>query len=309
MSQWTDLLQSVERAEPSPLVPARALARAAELGEQPAQRRARKAITLVAAGAACCLILAALMIAAHSREQTAPARPTPAPHPCVVGSPGCGSLPVLPIHDTPEPRGGRDRGAPHPGLLRPGAYTAVDWSHLGLNHAGFNLAFTVPDGWSWDGRTLSKGNAAVSFFTAPVVVYADPCHWERQVAPLGLAAHQDIMNALAAQPMRYATRPRYLPASVPASGGRNWDTWAIRLTVPSNLDVSHCDQGQYRTWGAGANTLVAHGPGQRDLIWETYLGPFAGPLIADAATFPSTPPRLVHQIDAILASIKAGQWG
>src|SRR5262249_605202 len=152
----------------------RALARAAELGEQPAPRAGRKAITVIAIGAACCLILAALAIAAHSREQTAPAEPPPAPHPCAVGSPGCGPLPVLPPPDPPEPRGGPTRGAPHPGLLRPGAYTAVDWIH-----AHFNVAFTVPDGWSWDGRTLSKGNAAVSFFTAPVVVYADPCHWER----------------------------------------------------------------------------------------------------------------------------------
>src|SRR5262245_40003495 len=118
MSQWTDLLRSVERAEPSPLVPARALARAAELGDQPAQRRARKAITLIAAGAACCLILAALVIAAHSREQTAPANST-APRPCVVGSAGCGPLPTVPWDHTPRPSHAPDRGAPHQGLLRP----------------------------------------------------------------------------------------------------------------------------------------------------------------------------------------------
>jgi hypothetical protein len=100
MSQWTDLLQSVERAEPSPLVPARALARAVELGDQPAQRRARKAITLVAVAAAAFLVLAALVIAAHSRS-SAPAPANHAPPPAMpkqlTGRWGRGNKTVLMI--------------------------------------------------------------------------------------------------------------------------------------------------------------------------------------------------------------------
>ena len=76
MSPWTELLQSVEHAEPSPLVPARALARAAELGERPTRRGARKAMTLVAVAAAASLVLAVLALAAHSRSSAPePAKP------------------------------------------------------------------------------------------------------------------------------------------------------------------------------------------------------------------------------------------
>jgi hypothetical protein len=91
-------LQSVEHAEPSPLVPARALARAAELGEQPAQRRARKALTLVAVAAAAFLVLAVLALAAHSRSSApAPAKP---PHPTKFsGLPPVGAAPSTPAND------------------------------------------------------------------------------------------------------------------------------------------------------------------------------------------------------------------
>jgi hypothetical protein len=185
-----------------------------------------------------------------------------------------------------------DRAAARNGLLRPGAYDSI-WKHNALH-----LGFTVGSGWSWNGRTLSKGNAAVSFSITPVLVYADPCHWDQPQHPVvkpALASGDVILSELAAQPMRYATRPQGLPP----------DVMAIRLTVPSNLDVSKCDHGQYRTWGTGPNALLAHGPGQRDLIWVSGLSWVPTELIVDAATFPSTPARLVSQVDAILASVGA----
>jgi hypothetical protein len=88
------------------------------------------------------------------------------------------------------------------------------------------------------------------------------------------------------------------PATRPT---RVLDGVEVRLTVPSNLDVSQCDHGQYRTWGSGAKTLVARGPGQRDLVWLTGTSP--GDLIIDAATFPNTPTRLVHEVNGILDSV------
>jgi hypothetical protein len=92
MSRWTDLLESVERAEPSPLVPARALERAAELVERPARRGARRMIAIVAAGVACCLILGALALAAHTRSSTPePAQPPfPTPPACAIAAGGSG---------------------------------------------------------------------------------------------------------------------------------------------------------------------------------------------------------------------------
>jgi len=212
-----------------------------------------------------------------------------------VGSTGCGPLPTVPRHGIRVYRVGR-AAAPN-GLLRPGAYNSI-WKNNVLH-----LGFSVGRGWSWNGRTLSKGNAAVSFYLAPVLVYADPCHWDQPQHPVvkpALASGDVILSELAAQPMRYATHPTsaYDDQGTAYAG-------VIRLTVPSNLDFSKCDHGQYRTWGPGANTLLAQGPGQRDLIWITYLGLSGKTLIVDATTFPNTPTLLVRQVDGILASIGA----
>jgi hypothetical protein len=238
------------------------------------------------------LLILALAIAARSqgRGTTSDSPAVHAPHPCVVGSQGCGPLPTVPRHGIRMYH--FDRAAAANGLLRPGAYDSI-WKNNALH-----LGFAVGRGWSWNGRTLSKGNAAVSFYLAPVLVYADPCHWDQPQHPVvkpALASGDVIISELAAQPMRYAAHPKGVPAYMRA----------ITLTVPRNLDISRCDHAQYRTWGTGAHTLLAQGPGQRDLIWITYLGLSGKTLIVDATTFPSTLARLVRQVDAILASIGA----
>jgi hypothetical protein len=312
MPEWTDLLQSVEQAEPSPMIPARALARLAELGEQPAPRHGRKVFTVVLAGVATLAVLFVLALAAHSRGQTEPATPQPAPPPCSIGTPGCGPLPKLPTNRTPLRSGSHpDRGTPPLGLLHAGAYTNAPW-----DGTAFNLAFTVPTGWRWDGQTLSKGNAAIHFYPGRVLVYADPCHWDRPQHPAirwRLESPMDIVNELKDQPNRYPTRWRVDPQSLSSVATRIWDLTTIRLTVPSNVDFASCDHGQYRTWGIGRNTRIQQGPGQRDLIAIGVPGMLGanirGLLIIDAATFPNTPAHLVRQINAILASVSAGQWG
>jgi hypothetical protein len=178
------------------------------------------------------------------------------------------------------------------------------------------MQFSVPAGWSWNGRALSQGNAAVYFSAGPVLIYTDPCHWDRPQHPsAGLyspGSIESLATQLAAQPMRRATGPRLVPAGLAEPGGdghmvRDVDAIAVRLTVPSNLDLSQCDHGQYRTWGVGRNTRIQQGPAQRDLISLANVlnTPGDAELIADAATFPDTPPRLVHQVNAILASVAA----
>jgi hypothetical protein len=84
------------------------------------------------------------------------------------------------------------------------------------------------------------------------------------------------------------------------------DAVELRLTVPSNLDFSSCDHGQYRSWRTARRIRSQQGPGQRDLI---VIADSNQRLLIDAATFPDTPTRLVRQVDAILASIQTGGWG
>jgi hypothetical protein len=264
----------------------------------------------VALAAGTVLIGGALIVAWQSGQSRSAASLNPDPRPCVVGTPGCGPLPTLPTRYTPIPPHRHPRGAPRPGLLRPGSY---DRSY----GVGFDVHFTVPTGWSWNGHALSKGNAAISFTTSRVLVYSDPCHWNRPQHPSpGLytpGSIESLAAALAAQPMRDATRPWVVPASLagPTREGttaRWMDAIRVRLTVPSNLGFSRCDHGQYRTWGGGRNTRIQQGPGQRDLIWLANANAAPRPFIVDAATFPNTPTRLVHQVNAILASVEAGGW-
>lgn len=207
------------------------------------------------------------------------------------------------------------------GPLDPGTYADLD-----VDGQGFDVQFTVPAGWSWDGRYLSKGGdggqggAAIFFFGGPVHVYADPCHWDtaqptRSTGPAAAA----IVAALAAQPSRQATTPVDRPANAPRLAGL-WPGKAVELTVPDDLDPATCDGGQYRSWGPDGNLRAHQVPGQRDLVWVLDLiggavgnarGPMAavsptGGLIVDAASFPATPASVMSEIDAILASMYIG---
>jgi hypothetical protein len=198
-------------------------------------------------------------------------------------------------------------------LLTPGVYELLD-----VDHHGFNVRFTVPAGWTWDGRSLSKGGvdqpdgAAIFFFGGPLQVYADPCHWAgtQPAPPTGLSV-DDLMAALAAQASRSATTPIARPANVPGLANR-WPGMSVVLHVPDNVDLTACDGGQYRSWGPDDKARSHQGPGQRDLVWAIDIGGTdtnPGGLVIDAASFPGTPADALFEIDAILGSIAIGHWG
>jgi hypothetical protein len=200
------------------------------------------------------------------------------------------------------------------GRLDPGTYFYGD-----VDRQGFNVRFTVPAGWTWNGRYLSKGvvgppdGAVIYFFGGPVQVYADPCHWAgaaQSTPPTGPSV-DDLIAALAAQPSRSATTPIARPANVPGLANR-WAGMAVELTVPDNISFGGCDGGQFRSWGPENNARSHQGPGQRDLVWAVDIGGTdtnPGGLVIDAASFPGTPADAMSEIDAILGSIAVGHWG
>jgi len=201
----------------------------------------------------------------------------------------------------------------HTGRLDPGTY-----EYLNVDEQGFNVRFTVPAGWTWDGRSLSKGGvdqpdgAAIFFFGGPLQVYADPCHWAgaQPTPPTGLSV-DDLVAALAAQASRSATTPIARPANVPGLANR-WPGMSVVLHVPDNVDLTACDGGQYRSWGPDNKARSHQGPGQRDLVWAIDIGGTdtnPGGLVIDAASFPGTPADALFEIDAILGSIAIGHWG
>jgi hypothetical protein len=200
-------------------------------------------------------------------------------------------------------------------LLDPGTY-----DYLGVDHAGFNIRFTVPAGWTWNGRYLSKGDvglphgAGIFFDGRLVQVYADPCHWAgaEPFLATGSSVH-DLVAALAAQPMRSSTAPTSRGANALTIAGR-WAGMAVELTVPDNIVFADCYRGQFRSWGPDQDARSHQGPGQRDLVWAVDLtgnGVETGGqrLIIDAASFPGTPAEVMSEIEAILGSIVVGHWG
>jgi hypothetical protein len=92
--------------------------------------------------------------------------------------------------------------------VRTGPLTPGTYEYLHVDEQGFNVGFTAPAGWTWNGRYLSKGGtgppngAAIYFFGGPVQVYADPCQWAGTSDPLTAAGDlRDVMAALASQPL------------------------------------------------------------------------------------------------------------
>ncbi len=200
------------------------------------------------------------------------------------------------------------------GSLAPGRYEYQD-----VDGAGFALQFTVPAGWTWNGRYLSKGGvgpsggAAIYFFGGPLQVYADPCHWAAVPLTSSSGTAADIVAALQAQPSRNASAPIDRPI-----GHVPWPGAAIALSVPDDVVLATCDAGQYRSWGPEANARSHQGPGQRDLVWaidvlgagvEGLATPPPGGLVIDASSFPGTPVGVIAEIEAILGSIYVGHWG
>lgn len=193
-------------------------------------------------------------------------------------------------------------------VLTPGAYELLD-----IDHQGFNVRFTVPAGWTWTGRSLSKvgaqpteGDGAIYLFGGPVQVYANPCHWagpQSTLPPISTAV--DLMTALTAQPRRTLTAPVDRAAASEGLSGR-WPGKSVVLSVPGDVDFTACDDGQFRSWGPDNKARSHQGPGQRDLVWAVDIN---GGLIVDAASFSNTPSGVITEMDAILASVITGHWG
>ena len=118
---------------------------------------------------------------------------------------------------------------------------------------------TVPDGWEdfysflWsdvDGQSTpptvgGPGEVALGW-ESPVNVFADPCHWKDSLAdpPVGPTV-DDLATAFLESPGREVSGPTDV-----VFGG--YPAKKVELSMPADLDVTTCDQGQYRVFlGAG----------------------------------------------------------
>jgi hypothetical protein len=113
-------------------------------------------------------------------------------------------------------------------------------------------------------------------------VYAKPCRWSDTLPdpPIGSSV-EDFVAGLTNQKHRHASEPT--DVTLDGFGGQ-----FMEVTVPADLALARCDDGQFRTWTdttTGGRWLE---PGQRDLLWIVDVD--GTRLVIDAALGPQTTP-------------------
>lgn len=264
------------------------------------QRRPPKILALVAALIAFAIV-GTLVLTARSLHprQVAPANP------------------VVPANPIPLPKSG---------ALTPGSYIVSNPDPVcaGGCSAYRWIYFTLPAGWATSNGLVYKhlgqpDEVAFSFWTVDQV-YSDPCHWQGSaLTPLDInhlsydAATRryfllPYQGGLANQALR-GPLPRVLTQMTVAdvdAAGASYVTlaWRIDLSVPADLDISTCDQRQFRSWSEwhvadGANSHNA--PGQLDTVYMVSVD--RRPLVIDASHMPASSKADQAELKGIVASM------
>ena len=162
------------------------------------------------------------------------------------------------------------------------------------------IDFTLPAGWAVRNQLVYKpgdrsGEVAFSVWTVDQV-YANPCHWQTGVLPSAPGA-RDLATRLVHQAGRNAS------ALTPVQLGGQY-ALRVQLSTPAGLDVSTCDQGEFRSWIGwgvldGANAHNA--PGQVDIVYLVDVD--RRPLVIDVSRNPATAEADQAELEVILASM------
>jgi hypothetical protein len=114
---------------------------------------------------------------------------------------------------------------------------------IGYTHP-LRVTVTVPASWAAVGDWSVAGFKAHAYLAFYRVgnVYGDPCAWEGSLyQPSVGPTVDDLVGAMARFPDRSPTDP--VAATV---GGR--PAKVVEWTIPTDIDISACDEGQYRSW-------------------------------------------------------------
>jgi len=175
------------------------------------------------------------------------------------------------------------------------------------------ILFTLPDGWATrDGlvaKHLDQPNEVAFSFWTPDSVYNDGCHWQSSaMSPLDLEGHDhDATGALIpASPgtgglANQAGRSASAVTEVRLGGQR---TLRIELSLPADLDLATCDQGQFRSWSewdVADGAYSHHSPGQVDVVYLVDVDRRA--LVIDASRGPAASASDLAELESILASM------
>lgn len=205
---------------------------------------------------------------------------------------------------------------PETGALGPGTYAMT--KPVGSVADYRRLIVTVPAGWATsEGRVHKRlgqpGEVAFSGWTVKRI-YDDPCHWQRsprsEVDLSDDQVHEDFHEAATGstvpKPLHggFANQVGRKPSELTSVELGGEPTLKVELSVPAQLDLATCDQGEFRSWtgwGAGGGTNVHHAPGQLDVVFMVDVD--RTPLVIDASHMPATSESDLAELEAILESM------
>lgn len=163
------------------------------------------------------------------------------------------------------------------------------------------LTLLMPDGWSTYGNFAVLKNSSnppngmgVGFWSV-INIYTDRCQWNGALLnpPVGPTV-DDLATALAEHWGSDATAP--IDVMLDGFAGKE-----MVLTVPTDVDFSDCDSGQFRAWTTIVGERYYQGPGQSDQLW--ILDVDGVRLVIVAAYFPETSPEDRAELQQIIDSI------
>jgi hypothetical protein len=202
--------------------------------------------------------------------------------------------------------------------LEPGSYVVanpyIDEDPLRSCEQGcsdyLSITFTVPDGWaSADGlvfKHLDEPNEVAFSIWTPGDIYLDPCRWQTSEVGPDTSAHTDNANGEVVLDDLYPLlnqvgRSASAPTNVTLGGER---ALRIEQSVSADLDISTCDQGEFRSWtewDVPGSANSHHAAGQVDVVY--FVDVDRRPLFIDASHMPGASVADLAELDAILDSM------
>jgi hypothetical protein len=174
------------------------------------------------------------------------------------------------------------------------------------------IIFTLPEGWNTSNDLIHKhlGEPNEMAFSVWVVrdVYADPCRWQESALGQLDDIHPEVHEVegtrftrseggLANQAHR-GDLPREM--TVVTLGGQA--AARIDLSVPVDLDIATCDDGEFRSWMDVTDRPNSHhASGQLDSVYMVDVD--RAPAVLDVSHMPATSEEELRELDSILASM------
>ena len=164
-------------------------------------------------------------------------------------------------------------------------------SHHVLSQDPVEVTLSLPAGWEGDSQavtTIMDGRYVGVEAGDITHVYSDPCQWTGTASEAVGPTVDDLATALTQQPMHETT---VSDIELAGFAGK-----LVSMTVPDDLDVAECDEGEFRSW-----VYHVQDPGRQD---DVYILDVDGTRVVIVVTYyPDLPQADLDELDAIVQSL------